>query len=110
MPFDGAADAVGVAVAFMGAGLVFCFLGYRIRFHHELHLISGYKPERVRDTDSVARVVGTGALGLGIGTLLYGVLGVVLTRGIVYWGSYFGLLGLGLLVIHRRVQRYLNET
>ena len=51
------------------AGMLFLCLGYLVGARRRLELLAGYRPERVRDKDALARYAGRGLSLLGGWTL-----------------------------------------
>lgn len=98
-----AEDAAGMT-AMLFASLLVGFLGYRIRVHRDLHLVSGDEPERVADASGVARLVGSVGIGVGILTALYGVAVPFVRPGVAFWGSYV-LVVVGAVAVVRQVGR-----
>ncbi|AFK19968.1 MULTISPECIES: DUF3784 domain-containing protein [Haloferax] len=99
-----------VVAVLMLTGLGLCYLGYRIRYLKDYHLIAGYRSEEVADADSLARLVGGGTIVIGLVTLLYGAGAIVLRAGDTYWLSYtvLVLVSAGYLSVQSR--QYAAET
>lgn len=68
------------------------WLGYRIRYHGDVHLIAGYRSGMPADTEALSRVVGGVVLMIGVVTvlasLLYPVLDIVPADEVTYWSGY----------------------
>lgn len=63
------ADAVALAAILGAVGLLLAGMGYLIRFRKSLRLISGYRPDQLRDPDGLARFFGGWTIALGFGHL-----------------------------------------
>lgn len=90
-------------------GLVTGWLGYRIRYHRDLHLIAGYRSGRGADEQALSRVVGGVVLVVAALTVAAGAFSPVvgITQGAegLYWAAYTGivlLLGGYAVVVSRR--------
>lgn len=58
------------AAILLGVSLLVLIIGYRIGFRKQLSLIAGLDVARVRDSDGLARWIGTGLLSIGALDLL----------------------------------------
>jgi hypothetical protein len=69
---------IQLAAALFLAGAVLVVLGYRIRFRHEVRLITGFEPRNVRDPEGWGRWVG--GVGLFLGSITFAAAALALTR------------------------------
>jgi hypothetical protein len=80
---------VGVLVL---TGVFTGWLGYRIHYRGDVHLIAGYHRGMSADTEALSRVVGRIVLILAAATILAGLLYPVLTSSpadeVAYWSGY----------------------
>lgn len=94
-------------------GLFTGWLGYRIRYCGDIHLIAGYRDNMDANTDALARAVGTAVLIMAVVTVFAGVLYVGLDaipiNELAYWSGYsmVVLILSGYAVITSR--RYVSE-
>jgi hypothetical protein len=74
------------------SGVVTGWLGYRIRYYADVHLIAGYRSGMRADTEALARVVGRIVLAVAAVTVLAGLLYPVLKINpvdeVTYWSGY----------------------
>jgi hypothetical protein len=85
------ADTLIVTGTMVLSGMITGWLGYRIRYRGDVHLIAGYRRNMDADTDALSRSVGRVVLVIGTVTVLAGVLYPGLnvgTDGLVYWSGY----------------------
>jgi hypothetical protein len=73
-------------------GIFTGWLGYRIRYRGDVHLISGYRDGMAADTEALSRTVGRAVLAVAAVTVLAGLLYPVLNSGsdvaVTYWSGY----------------------
>jgi hypothetical protein len=85
-------DIVVVTATMVLSGLVTGWLGYRIRYRGDTHLIAGYRSDVAADTDGLARAVGRVVLLVAVVTLVaglsYPVLEVDTADELAYWSAY----------------------
>jgi hypothetical protein len=85
-------DVVVVGAILLVSGLVTGWLGYRIRYRGDVHLIAGYRREMATDTDALARVVGRAVLAVGGVTICAGLGYPLVAAGSdsagIYWTVY----------------------
>jgi len=95
------------------SGVVTGWLGYRIRYHTDVHLIAGYRNGMRADTEALARVVGRVVLAVAAVTvlagLLYPVLETIPVGETAYWSGYTTLVvvlsGYAMLATRRHVPK-----
>jgi len=85
-------DTAVVTATMALSGIVTGWLGYRIRYHADVHLIAGYRSGMHADTEALARVVGRVVLAVAAVTvlagLLYPVLHILPAGEVAYWSGY----------------------
>lgn len=68
------------------------WLGYRIRYRGDVHLIAGYRDGMSADTEALSRAVGRAVLAVAAVTVFAGLLYPVLNSGsdvaVIYWSGY----------------------
>lgn len=102
-------DTAVVTGSMLLTGVFIGWLGYRIRFRRDVHLIAGYRRGTTADTEALSRVVGRVVLVLAAVTAFAGVVYPILSRGLadggIYWSGYtivVLLLGGYAVVVSRR--------
>jgi len=99
-------ESLVVAIGMLLSGLLIGWLGYRIRYQQDYHLISGYRPGTASDEEGLAGLVGGVTIGLGLLTGLWGLGALVVETQLGYRGSYLAVLLVGLVVVQVRGRRY----
>lgn len=83
-----ASDDLLVLAVMALTGAFVSYLGYRIRYRGDVHLVAGYPRDRPVDDDALARVVGRITLAVGALTLAFGLASPFVETGLLYWGLY----------------------
>jgi hypothetical protein len=93
--------AVGIVLA---SGAFVAYLGYRIRYHRDVHLVAGYDADRVTDAAGLADFAGGILLALGAAHVPVGLALLVSSAGSRFWTAYtlLVLAGVGVLVVGSR--------
>lgn len=90
------------------------WLGYRIRYRGDVHLIAGYRDGVTADTEALSRAVGRVVLVVAALTVLAGLIYPVLNTGsaaaVTYWSGYTAIVLVlsGYAVVASR--RYIDES
>jgi hypothetical protein len=99
MPQPVATESLAIAGLMTLVGLCLGWLGYRIRFRGDYHLIAGYRSGAVANPEELAGLVGGVTAGLGVVTVFYGLVALVVDAGLWYWLSYTLVVLAGPLVV-----------
>lgn len=110
MPFGLPETAASVLVAMVASGVLAIYLGYRIRVRGDVHLMSGTRPEYVTDEEGMTRLAGTASVGVGVLTVLYGLLFPWAPSQAVYWGSYLALAAFAGAYVWVNGKRYTSKA
>jgi len=87
------------ALLLFAAGLFIAYLGYRIRYRGDVHLIAGYDAERVTDDEGLAALVGGVTVALGALHPTSGVALLYFPPDLAFWSGYGLAMAVGLAVV-----------
>jgi hypothetical protein len=89
-------DAAVVTVVMVLTGVFTGWLGYRIRYRGDVHLIAGYRGGETTDAEDLSRVVGRSVLVVATVTLLAGLTYpmLIISPGaeVTYWTGYTAIV------------------
>jgi hypothetical protein len=106
-------NAAVVTVVMVSTGVFTGWLGYRIRYRGDVHLIAGYQGGTPADAEALSRVVGRVVLGVAavsvLAGLIYPTLSISPGTEATYWSGYTAIVLLlsGYAVLTSR--RYAGE-
>lgn len=86
------ADSIVVTSVLMLSGAFTGWVGYRIRYRRDVHLIAGYQRDTDADTEALAQAIGRVVLVVAAVTILAGLLYPRMTSSsgddLAYWAAY----------------------
>ena len=106
-------NAAVVTVVMVSTGVFTGWLGYRIRYRGDVHLIAGYQGGTPADAEALSRVVGRVVLAVAAVSVLTGLtyptLAISLGAEVTYWSGYTAIVAIlsGYAVLSSR--RYAGE-
>jgi len=106
-------NAAVVTVVMVSTGVFTGWLGYRIRYRGDVHLIAGYQGGTPADAEALSRVVGRVVLAVAavsvLAGLMYPILAISSGAEVTYWSGYTAIVLLlsGYAVLTSR--RYAGE-
>ena len=85
-------NTVAVTAVMVLTGVFTGWLGYRIRYRGDVHLIAGYQGGTPADAEALSRVVGRVVLGVAavsvLAGLIYPTLAISPSAEVTYWSGY----------------------